>query len=140
MKIDEVSADEHDVFWNSKFKVSIKFQASSFKFSSRAFSLIEMIGVMAIMAILALALASVTTKSLDQAVSSQESALLANFATSLQNSIVRNGYIPGTTDWYQAIATEMGADTNMVRLTARKAARVFMIDPNLQIGTNSTGV
>jgi len=65
---------------------------------------------------------------------------LQTFAASLHNSILRNGYVPGTTDWYQVVATEAGMNTNAVLLTARNASRVFMVDPNFQMGTNSTGV
>src|SRR5205823_4447363 len=89
--------------------------------------------------ILALALAWVSTKSLDTVASNQEGASLQNFAAALQNSILRNRYIPGSSDWYQIIATELGVNTNAVLQTDRRVARAFMIDPNFQIGTNSTG-
>ena len=51
------------------------------------FSLIEMIGLLAVVLILALTLAFVSTKSLDTVASNQEAANLQNFASSLQNSI-----------------------------------------------------
>jgi type II secretory pathway pseudopilin PulG len=104
------------------------------------FSLIEMMGVIAVGLILVLALAWVTVKSIDQALGNHEGALLQTFAASLQNSILRNGYVPGTADWYQVIATEAGMNTNAVLQTARNTSRVFMVDPNFRIGTNSTGV
>src|SRR5437660_2703347 len=103
------------------------------------FSLIEMIGVLAVVLLLALALAWVSTKSLDTVASNQEGANLQNFSTAFQNSILRNRYIPGSTDWYQIIATELGVNTNAVLQTDRRVTRVVMIDPNFQIGTNSTG-
>src|SRR5260221_8588952 len=97
------------------------------------FSLIEMVGVIAVGLILVLALAWTTVKSIDQVFNNQEGAKLQTFATSLQSSILRNGYIPGTTDWYQIIASEAGVDTNTVLLTPRNTSRVFLVDPNFQI-------
>src|SRR6476646_493795 len=103
------------------------------------FSLIELIGVMAVLLSLALALAWVSTKSLDTVAGNQEAATLQNFANSLQNSVLRNQHIPGPNDWYQVIATELGISTNTVLVTDRRVVRAFMVDPNFQVGTNSTG-
>jgi len=55
----------------------------------------------------------------------------------LQNSILRNRYIPGSNDWYSVIASEMGLNSNAVAQTSRRTGRVFMIDPNLQIGSSN---
>jgi type II secretory pathway pseudopilin PulG len=98
-----------------------------------------MIGVLAVMAILATVIISATIKSQDVGVTRQESAALQAFATAFQNSVLRNRYIPGangTTPWYQAIATELGTSTNSVLFNLRNpnSARVFMIDPNLSVG------
>jgi prepilin-type N-terminal cleavage/methylation domain-containing protein len=104
--------------------------------SCSGFSLIEIIGVLTVLAILATAIFSATTKSIDIRVSRQETAVLQSFATALQNSILRNRYIPGTNDWYQRIADEMGVSTNAVLYNIRTpgSPRVLMIDPNISIG------
>ncbi len=83
-------------------------------FGANAFSLIEIIGVLAIVAIAATMILSATTKTIDVGVSKQESATLQSQADALQNSVVRNRHIPNATDWYQVIATEMGVSTNAV--------------------------
>src|SRR6267378_1212145 len=109
----------------------------------RAFSLIEVIGVLAVLAIAAAFFFYSTTASLDVIVSKKENATLQSFADSLQNSILRNRYIPGTNDWYSVIATELGASTNTVltnNLRNPSSPRVFMIDPTLQVGVTNGGL
>jgi type II secretory pathway pseudopilin PulG len=100
------------------------------------FSLIEIIGVLAVLAIGAVAVLSLTTKSIDVNFSKQESANLQGFASALQTSILRNRYIPGTNDWYQIVAAEMGVSTNNVLYNLRNPSsqRAFLVDPNLSIG------
>jgi prepilin-type N-terminal cleavage/methylation domain-containing protein len=109
---------------------------------SNAFSLIELIGVLAILAIAAAFVFYSTTASLDVAVSIQENTALQSFAASLQNSALRNRYIPGTSDWYSVIATELGVSTNTVLYNLRNpgSPRVFMIDPNLRVGVATGGL
>ncbi len=104
------------------------------------FSLIEVIGVLAVLAILATIIFSATTKSINVGMSKQESSTLQSFAAALQNSILRNRYIPGLSDWYQAIANEMGVSPNAVLYNSRNLAspRVLMIDPNLALGPLGT--
>jgi type II secretory pathway pseudopilin PulG len=101
-----------------------------------------MFGVLAILAILAGILISNATRRLDLAALSSENANLAAYSTALQNSILRNGYIPGTNnwDWAVVIATELGVDTASVTTNSRNLQRCFLIDPALQIGTNAAGV
>src|SRR5438093_1542324 len=74
------------------------------------FSLLEVLGALAVAAILISALAAVTIRSIDRAFTSQEAGNLQNFANAFETSILRNRYIPGTNDWYQVIATELGAN------------------------------
>jgi prepilin-type N-terminal cleavage/methylation domain-containing protein len=108
-----------------------------------AFSLIEVIGVLAVLAIAAAFFFYSTTASLDVIVSKKENTTLQNFADALQNSILKNRYIPGTSDWYSVIATELGASTNTVlynNLRNPSSPRVFMIDPNLRVGVATGGL
>jgi type II secretory pathway pseudopilin PulG len=107
-----------------------------------AFSLIELIGVLAVIAILGAVIFSATTKSIDVGVSKQESITLQSFADALQNSILRNRYVPGQSDWYQKIATEMGVSTNAVLYNLRNpnSQRAFMIDPSFQVGVAGAGL
>ena len=96
----------------------------------RGFTLIEMIGVLAVMAVLAAVLLPALLKETDVAVSNQETATLQSFATGLQNYIMRNRSIPSETNWFSVVATEYGLDTNDVAINPRHLARAFLIDPS----------
>src|SRR5437762_2503399 len=62
--------------------------------SYRAFSLIELIGVLAVMAILAAVLAPALLRQMDKMAGDQESAALKSFGDALQASILRSRTIP----------------------------------------------
>jgi len=107
-----------------------------------SFSLVEMIGVLAVVVILAGAIFWAAIKSIDQAFRVEETRNLQSFSANLQSSILRNRHIPGGTDtntWYKAIAEESGLSTNLVLRNRRGASRVFLIHPGFQIGTNTPG-
>jgi prepilin-type N-terminal cleavage/methylation domain-containing protein len=101
----------------------------------RAFTLIEMIGVLAIVAILATIIVSTTTRRLDIAAANLESTTQVRYAAALQASILRNRYIPGTNnwDWATNIAMELGVNTASVTNNARNLPRCFLIDPNASL-------
>ena len=99
----------------------------------RAFSLIEMIGVLAVIAILVAALAPSFVRQMDKTAGDQESAALKSFGDALQSSIMRKRYIPSATDWASTVATESGVDVTAVTASPRRQPRFFLIDPNLSI-------
>jgi len=107
-----------------------------------AFTLIEMLGVLAIVAILATVILSTTTRRLDIIAGNLETTNLANYAAALQNSILRTRRIPGPgrTDWATNIASELGASVSSVTNNPRNLLRCFLIDPNIQIGVNGGGL
>jgi type II secretory pathway pseudopilin PulG len=100
--------------------------------------LLEVIGVLAVLAILATVIFSATTKSVNSVMSKQERATLQAFANALQNSVLRTRYIPGSNDWYQAVANEMGLSPNAVLYNARNPTmpRLFLSDPTMVLGSN----
>jgi type II secretory pathway pseudopilin PulG len=104
--------------------------------TSVGFTMIEMIGVLAVLAILATIIISATPRQLDIAAGNLESTNLVNYANALQNSILRNRYIPGTSDVTNAIATELGMDVKDVSINARYNTRAFLFDPDFQFYTN----
>src|SRR5690349_19310741 len=84
-----------------------------------AFSLIEIIGVMTVLVILGTILISTTPRQLDAAAISIERTNLLSFASSLQNTIVRNRYIPGTGDIANVISSELGVTVADIMVNAR---------------------
>ena len=107
-----------------------------------AFTMIEMIGILAVLGILAAVILSTTGRSLTLAAASQETTNLVNYSTALQNNILRNRYIPGpyTNDWATHIATELGVNVSSVATNAWNNPRYFLIDPTIQIAPNAQGV
>src|SRR6266571_45616 len=74
----------------------------------RAFTLIEMIGVLAVAAILALALASVTIRYLDRIAAEKETAQLKSLAEGFRQGVIKTKTIPNQNGWYSIIATNLG--------------------------------
>ncbi len=106
----------------------------------RAFTLIEMLAVLAIIAILAALIVPNLLKQVDIATANQEVATLQSLGNALQSSILRNFHIPDATDWATVIGTELGLDPNNVSTNLPGKARILLIDPAFQVGTNGYGV
>lgn len=103
----------------------------------RAFTLIEMIGVLAVMAILAAVLVPALLKEMDKAVADQETATLQSFSTALQNNILRNRSIPSETNWADTIAAELGMNVSDVATNIRHQPRIFLIERSGWFATNA---
>jgi prepilin-type N-terminal cleavage/methylation domain-containing protein len=102
----------------------------------RAFTLIEMIAVLTVVAILALALATVTIRYLDRVAAEKETAQLKSLAEGFRQSVITTKIITNQTGWDYVIATALGMQVNQVRTNDRRVARAFLIDPNLQVRVN----
>src|SRR4051812_31998030 len=94
------------------------------------FTLIEMIGVMAIMAIIALALAPVFIKQLDQLAGDKEFKQLKALGEGFRQGVMRTKTIPDQTGWDTMAATNIGLEISQVRLNDRRVPRIFLIDPD----------
>jgi len=104
------------------------------------FSLIEMIGVLAVLAILAAVLAPVLIRRMDRIAGEQERASLESFDTALKQSIRRTRYIPSNADWVATIAKQLDVNPSNVATNGRRQPRFLFIDPDFQIGTNGSGL
>lgn len=99
----------------------------------RAFTLIEMVGVMALIAISAAMILPALIAQTDNATASLENAALQSYVTALQNSIQRHHVIPGVTGpngWVNVVATELGVTSNSIAFNAHNNQRVLVIDTN----------
>ncbi len=101
--------------------------------SSNAFSLIEMIGVLAVIAIAALVLMPNLIKRVDTAAANAEAKNLKLMADSFKLFIKRNWSIPTYTNWADAVALQIGWEKGSVLTNGRGISRAFLIDPNLKI-------
>ncbi len=108
--------------------------------SAPAFTLIEMVGVLAVIMILATLIFSVTVRQLDQLEARKEDAALARLAEGLIRSIQRTRSIPAASNWVAAVAAELGEAPTQVEVNPRNRARILWVDPRLEIGANGRGV
>jgi Tfp pilus assembly protein PilE len=105
-----------------------------------AFTLLELLGVLAIMTILATVLVASFVRTQDTAARNAELENLETIAGGLKDYIRRSKSIPAhtnspsVTNWVAAIAAELGWHNNEVSANGRNIARAFIIDPGLQIG------
>src|SRR5437773_2612186 len=95
-----------------------------------AFTLIERIGVLAVIAILAAVLVPSVIKRMDQAARTKETADLSAIADSYTQYILRNKTIPSDTNWTPAVASQMSLPVSAIATNARRYARAFLIDQN----------
>jgi len=105
--------------------------------NGHAFSLIEFIAVLTVIAILAAVLAPVLIRRIDQAARTRDAAELSGMADSLQKVILRTGQIPSTNTLVSALANELAVTSNKVALGVRGVPRLFLSDPNLWIGSGN---
>src|SRR5438034_1850096 len=108
--------------------------------SERAFTLIEMIGTLTVIALLATLLVPVLIRQMDKIAGDQESAALKSLGDALQQGIMRTRYIPSDVDWASRVAAELGVNVSNVTTNGRKKPRFFLVDPSFQVGTNSSGL
>lgn len=108
--------------------------------TSGAFTLIEAIGILTVVAILAAISLPALIREIDHAVSQKEDATLQSMSDALQHSALRTGYIAGPNDWYVSIADETGISADDVLANSRHVRRVFLIDPAIEIGDNTSGL
>ncbi len=106
----------------------------------RAFTLIEMIGVLAVIAILAAILIPTVMRQVDTLTSARERNSLASAGDALERSILRNRRIPSATDWASTVSTELGVNPANVATNAQRRPRLFLIDPAFRIGDASSGL
>ncbi len=103
------------------------------------FTLIEFIGVLAILAIVAGIFATSLVGRLKRASRESEATSVSTMTEALRTRILRTQFIPALADIPQAIAEELSVPISKVEGSLAGFPRVFLIDPALQLGSPTGG-
>src|SRR5512133_34437 len=101
-----------------------------------AMTLIEMIGVLAVIAVLAAVLLPVALRTLDRLASEREIATLASLGDSFRSGILRARRIPTADQWASFMATETGMELAAVTQNGRRVPRAILYDKGGWFSTN----
>ncbi|MGC8743526.1 MAG: type II secretion system protein [Verrucomicrobiia bacterium] len=104
-----------------------------------AYTLIEIIGVLAILTIIVSILAPYLFKRVTEAHINQETQLLALYEKAFKENVIRTRRIPDQNGWASVVANELGISTYDAT-NVFKNKRIFLIDPLFKIGPNLTGL
>ena len=102
---------------------------------SGGFTLIEIIGVLAVLAILSAILAENILTRMREAARQAEATSLATLADTFQESAVRTKYVPAATNITTILAADLAVPVERVQRTAGGNLRWFWVDPSCQVGT-----
>lgn len=100
----------------------------------------ELIGVMAIMAILAATVAPSLVNTINRAYGDAELTNVKQLADTLQQAIIKNKRIPTqtTSDWVNTLSAYSNLSANQIEFNARNFRRGIYIDPMFFTSTNTT--
>ncbi|MGE3312955.1 MAG: type II secretion system protein, partial [Limisphaerales bacterium] len=104
------------------------------------FTLIEFVGVLAVLSLVAGLLATNLVGRLKRATRDSDAASVSAMTDALRTRILRTGSIPAAADLPQAIANELSLPLSRVQSSLAGFNRVFLVDPSLQIGSPTGSV
>lgn len=105
-----------------------------------AFTLIELLLVLAVLVVLAAAALPMLTTEIDDQARTQEEQYLKGMAAAVESYALRSRSLPDHTGFAAAIAPEMGTTPSRLLLNGRNLPRRILIDERLRIGTNGASV
>ncbi len=108
--------------------------------SQQGFTLMELIGAMAIIAVLAAVLAPSVTDGIDRAYATAEEDNLRTLVSALEQEVLRNKHIPrqNTAEWTAAVAAYADLPIDQVAFNARGHRRALYVDPQFFSATEAT--
>jgi type II secretory pathway pseudopilin PulG len=98
--------------------------------------MIEMVGVLAVVVILAALLSPVVVRRADIAAVNAETANLTTISNALVLQILRSNSIPSEAAWFQAVGNWLSYAPSTVTNNARRYARAYLVDSSGWLGTN----
>ncbi|MCW5557152.1 MAG: type II secretion system protein [Verrucomicrobiae bacterium] len=107
---------------------------SAFGSPAAGWTLIEALGVLAVLAVLSAVFIPWMLRDLDSAARSEESRALTAIASALEQAIRRERVVPDATRWAAMAATGLGSPEDRIRTNARGGRRVWIVDPRLRLG------
>src|SRR5258708_6620354 len=113
----------HSDFFRSRLAGSF-----GFRISQRAHSLIEFIGVLAVLVILAAAITPVVVRRMDRAAWTKEVNDLGAISNALSLSILRNYTVPNESSWAATAANWTARPVSQISTNNRRYARLFLYD------------
>ena len=102
-------------------------------------TLIEMLGVLALMALAAAALVPTMVREADAAARQAELRDVEKVIEALERGIRRQRRIPDEATWASVAATDLGRPPGTILTNLRGGPRTWITDPRLQIGQEPTG-
>lgn len=100
-------------------------------------TVIEMLGIMAVLAILVMALVPLLMRELQRQAREREAALVRRLAEGYQQVVLNTRSIPGVAAWTTPVASQVGMYVRDVATNYVGNARVLVFDPAFRVGTNT---
>ena len=123
-----------------RLKTSRPTQVASTPSRRQGFTMVEMLGVLAVLMVLATIGAENVLESIKNARRDGEAQTLQTIAGAFQASIVQNQSLPGASNWSDSVFAYLTISPDRVTNTVANTQRIFLYDPGFSVGTNATSV
>ncbi len=102
--------------------------------SPPGWTLIELMGVLAILTILSAAFVPILTREADRIARIAESREMAAIASAVEQGVRRHRAVPDSAGWAEWAANELGRRVDDVLTNSRGGRRLWIVDPRLRLG------
>lgn len=105
-----------------------------------AFTLVEVIGALALMAVVVGTVAYSSLAKVSQSHQQREAGDLATFARAFERAVIRTRTIPQADGWIPLVAGELSLSQDQVRDNFTGQRRQLLLDPELRLGVTATNI